>query len=124
MVIIAREELERAKLQQDIILKVVAQIQKDFQWYNENIELPDKIDNPYNNLFQQVFPIISRMLNLDSVRFFALLYAIDISEAKVKDILFGTKEVDAGEEITHLILERELQKVLTRIAYSEAVNGK
>lgn len=122
MIEIAKVDIEKGKLQRDVILKVVAQLQKDFQFYNEKISLESDCLNPYNSLFEQVLPIISRMLNLDSARFFSLLYSIDISEKKVKEILFGNNVLDAGEEITHLILERELQKVLTRIAYSKIIS--
>ena len=122
MAIISSSELLRYKNDQLIIDKVVSQTQKDFQLYDEKIEFSGNQDTAFEELFNQIKPIIFRMLELDSNRFFSLLYAIDIDEKKVRSLLLGDEEADVAIELTHLILERELLKVVTRQLFSQQSN--
>jgi hypothetical protein len=122
MPIVSSTELVSYKSDPLIVDKVVLQIQKDFQLYNEKIEFTGKQETAYDELFDQIKPIIFRMLELDSARFFSLLYAIDIEERKIKTLLFGKEEADVAEELTHLILERELLKVVTRHLFAMQSN--
>lgn len=116
--IVEANKLDTYRIQLKFIKSTAAQVQKDFQLYDEEISFSGDAENAYNELYDQVLPIISRMLNLDSARFFSLLYAIDISEAKVKELLFGEEKQAVAEELAHLILERELLKVVSRHIYS------
>tara|TARA_B110000046_G_scaffold49092_1_gene54637 strand:- start:27771 stop:28130 length:360 start_codon:yes stop_codon:yes gene_type:complete len=119
MAIISSSDLFQHKNNQLVIDKVVLQIQKDFQLYDEKIEFSGQQATAYDELFEQIKPIIFRMLELDSTRFFSLLYAIDVDERKVKELLFGHEEKDVANEISHLILERELLKVVSRQIFSQ-----
>ena len=114
--------IESYKGDRVIISKLIEQLRKDFQFYDEKFVLQEESTTQYDDLYQQVLPIIDRMLNLDSARFFSLLYAIDIDERKVKDLLFGNNDKNAGAELCHLILERELLKVVSRHIYSQTSN--
>lgn len=122
MLTFTAQELAKAKLDQEIIGKVKLQVEKDFQLYDESFHLVNADHTAYEDLFYQLLPIIDRMLNLDSARFFSLLYTIDIQEQQVKELIFGEQEIDASKELTHLILERELLKVLSRIYYKAKMN--
>jgi len=122
MAIIASSDLVQYKNNQLVIDKVVLQIQKDFQLYDERIEFSGKQETAFDELFQQIKPFIIRMLELDSIRFFSLLYSIDVEEKKVKALLFGKEHIDVASELTHLILERELLKVVTRQLFSTQSN--
>ena len=122
MAIISSSDLVQYKNNQLIIDKLTLQIQKDFQLYDEKIEFSGKQESAFDELFQQIKPLIFRMLELDSSRFFALLYAIDVDERKVKTVLFGKDQIDVATELTHLILERELLKVITRQLFSQQSN--
>lgn len=124
MSIISKEQIQHSKKDPEFLKKLIAQLQKDFQWYNETIALNERSKHAYDELFEQVLPIITRMLNLDSQRFFSLLYAIDVDESEVKKLLFGKEELNAERELTHLILERELLKVLSRHIFSQQQNKK
>ena len=119
MAIISASELTLYKNNQLIVDQVALQTQKDFQLYDEKIEFTGNQDTAYEELFDQIKPIIFRMLELDSTRFFSLLYAIDVDEKKVRALLLGDEEVDVAVELTHLILERELLKVATRKLFSQ-----
>lgn len=122
MAIISASELTLYKNNQLIVDQVALQTQKDFQLYDEKIEFTGNKDTAYEELFDQIKPIIFRMLELDSTRFFSLLYAIDVDEKKVRALLLGDEEVDVAVELTHLILERELLKVATRKLFSQQSN--
>ncbi len=122
MAIISASELTLYKNNQLIVDQVALQTQKDFQLYDEKIEFTGNQDTAYEELFDQIKPIIFRMLELDSTRFFSLLYAIDVDEKKVRALLLGDEEVDVAVELTHLILERELLKVATRKLFSQQSN--
>lgn len=122
MAIISSSELGTYKNNQLIVDKVALQIQKDFQLYDEKIEFSGKQEAAYDELFDQIKPVIFRMLELDSVRFFSLLYAIDVEEKKLRTLLLGNEEADVATELTHLILERELLKVVTRQLFSQQSN--
>ena len=122
MAIISSIDIIEYKGNQSVIKKVGLQVQKDFQLYDEKIEFSGQHETAYDELFEQIKPIIFRMLELDSTRFFSLLYAIDVDERKVKELLFGHKESDVANEITHLILERELLKVVSRQIFSQQSN--
>tara|TARA_B110000503_G_C7138886_1_gene410037 strand:- start:1446 stop:1817 length:372 start_codon:yes stop_codon:yes gene_type:complete len=122
MAIISSSELVTYKNNQLIVDKVALQIQKDFQFYDEKIEFSGNQETAYDELFNQIKPVIFRMLELDSARFFSLLYAIDIEEKKVRTLLLGNEEADVATELTHLILERELLKVVTRQLFSQQSN--
>lgn len=122
MAIVSSSELLQYKNNQLIIDKLALQIQKDFQLYDEKIEFSGKEELAFDELFQQIKPIIFRMLELDSTRFFSLLYAIDVEEKKIKTLLFGKEQTDIATELTHLILERELLKVVTRQLFSQQSN--
>ncbi|MBL4710593.1 MAG: hypothetical protein JKY48_19370 [Flavobacteriales bacterium] len=98
------------------------QVQKDFQLYGEEISFNGSHSTAYEELYSQIMPIMARLLNLDSSRFFALLYAIDVDEKKVKELIFGNEEIDTASELTHLILKRELMKVVSRQMFAQKSN--
>jgi len=120
MNLISSHELIKSRKNLEIIQITAKQIQKDFQLFDETISFSGKEENAYKELSQQILPIIDRLLNLDSARFFSLLYTIDVKEKVIKDLLFSEdKDKNPSKEITELIIERELLKVLTRKYFSE-----
>ena len=114
MELIPQQKLSHYYQQIDLIQATANQIKKDFSLFEENIEFSGDAATAYNELFNQILPIINRLLNLDSSRFFSLLYAIDIEEKKIRELLFGDEVVAAIEKITALIIDRELLKVIYR----------
>ncbi|MEQ8910377.1 MAG: hypothetical protein RIC95_14365 [Vicingaceae bacterium] len=103
----------------EIIQATADQIIKDFQWFDEQITFSGQSESAYQELYDQIHPIIDRMLNLDAARFFSLLYAIDVEEGKVQKLLFGEEATDASAEIAKLIIRRELIKVILRKHFSK-----
>lgn len=117
---IGKKELSEYCLRLDLIQATAKQIIKDFSLFDETIKFSGNTTTAYEELYTQIFPIIDRLINLDSSRFFAMLYAIDIEEKKIKKLLFGNEPIAVVQEITKLIIERELIKVVYRKHWSKA----
>jgi hypothetical protein len=61
---------------------------------------------------------INIMITADFNRLISLLYRIDVSETKLKQLLKENAGTDAGLLIARLILERQWQKIETRRKFS------
>ena len=102
-----------------LLQEVVGQINKDFRLQGFDVEFSGTGETAYRELSDQLKPVIDYMLENQTEKFWNLIYGIDLSESKVRRILFGTdQEIDAIKELTELILKRELQKVVIRLHYS------
>jgi hypothetical protein len=102
-----------------LLQEVVNQINKDFRLQGFDVEFSGEGETAYQELTDQLKPVVEYMLENQTEKFWNLIYGIDLSERKVREILFGKEErVDAIQELTDLILKRELQKVVIRLYYS------
>lgn len=70
--------------------------------------LRDKLARIINDLIENDFP------NLVNI-----LYRIDVSEAKLKDMLNKHADEDAGRVIANLIIERQIQKSEARKGFGD-----
>ncbi len=68
----------------------------------------------FTDALEKLVPIISHLLDHDFQRLLQIMYRIDIDEAKLKSAL---ADIKPAKEISRLIIERELQKVKTRLYY-------
>lgn len=103
----------------DLLEKVVTQIQKDFNWFSFSITFNENAESsPYQQLYQQILPLVEEMLNDDYIKLMSLLYRIDIDEEFLNRRLKENQQADTDEVISDLIIKRELQKVIIRAAYS------
>lgn len=87
---------------------------KDFSL--ENNDLPEGISK-IDELKIALKKIVSYLLDRDMSRLLLALYRIDVSEQKVKKVLAEAEPSKIADSITDLIIERELQKVETRLKY-------
>lgn len=111
---ITREQMEDALLRQEIVADVARQLEKDFGMWGMVITFSQDISNAYEELYAQVFHHITELSARDTSTLKNLLYQIDINAAKMlRQPITGTVE----EELSHKIIERELQKVLLRRFY-------
>lgn len=112
--IISREDMQEAILREEIIVDVAKQLEKDFGMWGMDIVFSNDIPKAYEELYEQVYFYITKLSLNDTSRLKNLLYQIDISAAKMlRQPIEGTLE----EELSHKIIERELQKVLLRRFY-------
>ena len=116
---LSKQDFERYERSVVLLKDVVAQINKDFRLSGFDVEFSGQGDTAYEELSSQLIPVIEYMLENQTEKFWNLIYGIDLSESKVKQILFGKDEIpNAIGQLTDLILKRELQKVVIRQFYS------
>jgi hypothetical protein len=94
--------------EQSLYLKLIIQINKDFNLANEGIDFPMSI-SPVE-LKIQLHEKIYRMIMYKFAEYLNLLYIIDVAEEEVKK-LDGSDLVVLAEQVTYLLLKREWQKV-------------
>jgi hypothetical protein len=102
----------------DLLEKVVLQLKKDFNWFSFEITFKGDQESPYQELYNQILPLIDELLNDDYPKLMAMLYRIDLEEEFLNRKLKENSHADTDEVITDLILKRELQKVIIRELYN------
>lgn len=96
---------------ENLYLKLVEQINKDFNLANEPVDFP-KSTSP-EELKVQLHEKVYRLIQYKFAEYLNLLYIIDVSEDLVKD-LDGSDLIELSKEVSFLILKREWQKVWFR----------
>ncbi|PXY41762.1 hypothetical protein DMB65_07110 [Flavobacterium cheongpyeongense] len=97
-----------------LYLKLVEQLNKDFNLANEGIDFPLSIVP--EELKIQLHEKIYRMIQYKFAEYLNLLYIIDVPENEIKQ-LDGSDLVVLAEQVSFLILKREWQKVWFRNYY-------
>lgn len=105
--------LEEAE-KESLYLKLIEQINKDFNLANEGIDFPKSILP--EELKIQLHEKIYRLIQYKFAEYLNLLYIIDVSEDQIKK-LDGSDLVVLAEDVAFLILKREWQKVWFRNKY-------
>ena len=97
-----------------LYLKLVEQLNKDFNLANEAIDFP--LSSTPNEVKLQLHEKIYRLIQYKFAEYLNLLYIIDVSEDEIKK-LDGSDLVILAEQVAFLILKREWQKVWFRNKY-------
>jgi hypothetical protein len=100
--------------EENLYLKLIEQINKDFNLANEAIDFP--LSTSPDDLKVQLHEKIYRLIQYKFAEYLNLLYIIDVSEEKIKE-LDGSDLVVLAEQVVFLILKREWQKVWFRNKY-------
>ena len=96
---------------ENLYLKLIEQINKDFNLANEPIDFP--MSTSPEELKIQLHEKIFRLIQYKFAEYLNLLYIIDVSENEIKK-LDGSDLVVLAEDVAFLILKREWQKVWFR----------
>lgn len=96
---------------ESLYLKLIEQINKDFNLANEAIDFPASTSP--NELKVQLHEKIYRLIQYKFAEYLNLLYIIDVAEDQIKK-LDGADLVALSEQVSFLILKREWQKVWFR----------
>lgn len=80
------------------------------------LQLPETIS--FTQLQQELAAFVNHLINTNFEKLISLLYRIDISEAKLKELLQHNEDKNAGEIIAALIIERQQQKIKNRQLFS------
>ena len=99
---------------ENLYLKLVEQINKDFNLANEGIDFPMSIAP--EELKIQLHEKIYRLIQYKFAEYLTLLYIIDVPENEIKQ-LDGSDIVELAGQVSFLILKREWQKVWFRNNY-------
>ena len=86
-----------------------------------HFELAEKIS--LEEIKEKLSAHINHLINHDFQQLVMLLYRIDVSENKLRNLLKENQNEDAGNTIAELIIERQLQKIKTRKEFSREKNG-
>jgi hypothetical protein len=96
---------------ENLYLKLIEQLNKDFNFANEPIDFP--LSTSPNKLKVQLHEKVYRLIQYKFAEYLNLLYIVDVSETEVKK-LNGDDLLELAEQVTFLILKREWQKVWFR----------
>ena len=102
----------------DYLKRIAEQIQRDFDM--SGVLLNGSIDklNNYGDLYTLLLENISELIHSNSIQFKNILYRIDVSELTIHKSMGLKVDAVLEEEVTKLIIDRCLQKVLTKEKYS------
>lgn len=81
------------------------------------IDLPSTIS--YELLKEKLSQHINSLIQSDFQKLVSVLYRVDVSEKKLKNLLKERPDNDAGKIITDLIIERQLQKIKSRRQFNQ-----
>jgi hypothetical protein len=96
---------------EDLYLKLIEQINKDFNLANESVDFP--LSTKPVELKVQLHEKVYRLIQYKFAEYLNLLYIIDVAEDQIKK-LDGSDLVQLSEQVAFLILKREWQKVWFR----------
>lgn len=112
----SKSEIDGYRNQEEIIRLTAEQTIKDFALFGLEIQFSGNVITAYEELFEQLNSCIVELLNSDYRRLLSLLYHIDISERELNK-KFTTPSESASDQLTEMILDRELKKVIIRKYY-------
>jgi hypothetical protein len=112
----SESEIDGYRSQEEIIRLTAEQTIKDFALFGLEIEFSGNVITAYEELFEQLNSCIVDLLNSDYRRLLSLLYHIDISERELNK-KFSTPSESVSGQLTEMILDRELKKVIIRKYY-------
>ena len=84
------------------------------------LELKNSLDE--EGLVSALAVHINDLIVHDFPRLINMLYMLDVSEIKIKQMLLENKGTDAGIMLAHLVVERQKQKQKTRDLFKSRAN--
>jgi hypothetical protein len=86
---------------------------------NKNMAIALSDNLSLDELQKQLASYINLLIQNDFQKLIMLLYRIDVSEVKLKQLLKVQPQEDAGKIIADLVIERQLQKIKTRQQFKQ-----
>jgi ribosome-associated translation inhibitor RaiA len=96
--------------------EIISLLQKDL-----SLDLPENI--LLNDAAKYLAAHINQLIQNDFHKLISILYRLDVSEAKLKQLLEENTDSDAGIIIANLVIERQLQKIKSRRQFSKRDNN-
>lgn len=101
----------------DLIKDTANQLIKDFDMFGMEVKFSGNAYNAYEELFDQVEPLIKKLIETNQSKFMGILYRIDLSDEQVSKAVRDNGTEPFSVIVTDLIIKRELQKVVIRNQY-------
>ncbi len=76
----------------------------------------------YEELVQALSAHINHLITTDFSKLISILYRLDISETKLRQLLDAANDISAGLIIASLIIERQMQKLEARKNFKNGVD--
>ena len=89
------------------------------QELNKSIAIVFPAGLSLEELTDQLSACINQLIQTNFQKLITLLYRIDVSEQKLKQLLLQHPDEDAGKIIATLIIERQLQKISTHRQFNQ-----
>ncbi len=112
------QNIDSYKGNTDFLKLTKSQIEKDFDRIGIELEELKNQITAFEDFLDWLNPTINRLLECHSEKIFALFYLIDIPEKAIRAVLDDFNSQSVSVDVTKLIVERELLKVLTRAYFS------
>ena len=113
------DELTPYRLDLQIIEETAKRVIDDFEVFGIDIVFSGNPEQAYQELTSQLIPFLDKLMKKDRSKLMRVLYKVDISEIKLEQTRQKFPRAKLSEIISHLVVERELQKVITRRLYSK-----
>jgi len=114
---IMSDGLQEYQLNMAVVQETADRIIRDFESFGFKIIFSGRPEEAYKELMEQLTPAIEYMLSSNGTKLMQVLYRIDIAEEKLKVAIERFTDLSFAQVIARLIIEREMQKVLTRRIY-------
>lgn len=89
----------------------------DLQIINTSLNKLKESESSYQEILAKLTPVVNHLLDTDMNALMNILYRIDVSENKLKQVLSTTEPHLVGLEVSKLILDRQMEKIETRKKY-------
>ena len=86
---------------------------------NKNMAMMLPVGITMDQLVVEIGIYINQLIQTDFQKLITLLYRIDVSENKLKQLLQQQPQEQAGKIIASLIIERQLQKIISRKQFTQ-----
>lgn len=102
-----------------IVNEAVNLLKKDFAAFGLEIKFSGNVDTAYMELKNQLAIQLEKLIRSNYSQLQSILYRIDVSERMINAALKNISNNQYAAIIADLILERELQKALTRVYFRD-----
>ncbi len=111
-------EIEKYRNDLEIIRLTAEQVIKDFEIFGHEIKFSGNEFMAYDELKNQLAPLLLKLYQNNTSTFQSLLYRVDISEKKFRELLEISSQENFSDQLADAVIQREFQKVLTRKFFS------
>ena len=114
-----KDQLVRQNADPSDIKDTALQLKKDFLTFSILLwEEDHQLPGSWDQVFQDLRPVVEQLLEKDSKRLVQLFYRMDLSENLLRESLAQDSGEQAISEITVMMIHREWMKVKFRRLYS------